>query len=292
MKHTEEEKLAIIEELTNSLEMEWGLSHYTYTVWNVKDNYHLVDFNKDGLVDIIYNGFVGQRNNGVMFFENRGDKYVKFMSFLGDIVEIWQSDIWAPLSFKLWNYRCCGNYIDFIETYVPNLTYQLNIKYELSNRIAIADGSIIPEEFESYQPFRTMMTEELYAFPSSDSSAYEFLFTDMPVVDSVPHSRYFNSKGSIIAWFDTSANGFILHEEIVRDSTWYFVMMSSQNRMRGVFCGKGDNNTAGYYMMGWIKAGKIELIPMKIPTVIGTKPDDEPEGLEGEDTGSMPAGNR
>jgi hypothetical protein len=218
------------------------------------------------LVDVIYNGFVGKRNNGIMFFENRGDKYVTFMSFLGDIVEIWASDAWVPLSFKVWNYRCCGNYVDFIETYVPQLTYQLNVKYVLSNKIATVDGMVLPKKFEMMQPFKTREFTEVYAFPTTDTNSYEFLHTEAPHVDTVPHSEYFHHTGSITAWLDTAANGFILNEQIVRDSTWYFIMTGYENRVRGVFCGKGDNNGSGYYITGWIKADDhIELIPMKKP---------------------------
>ncbi len=261
---SEEEKLAIIETLKNTVEIEFGLIYYSYTVENILDSYHIVDFNKDGEYDIIYNGFAGKSNNGVMFFERKEDKFRRFLQFYGDIIEVWQSDTWAPLSFKIWNYRCCGNYVSFIETYVPRLTYDLSVKYELSNKIAFVDGTRIPDSFEDYLPFKTVTDSALLcAFPKEDTASYHFQYTQRPFVDIVPHSRYFNFEGNVVAHFEQEARGMIVAEKEVEEHKWYFVMMSYEKLKGGVFCGKGDNNGDSYYMIGWLDAEAIELIPMK-----------------------------
>lgn len=261
---SEEEKLTIIKTLKNTIEIEFGLKYYSYSVENILSSYHIIDFNKDGKYDIVYNGFAGKSNNGIMFFENRDGKFIKFLQFFGDIVEVWQSDFWTPLSFKIWNYRCCGNYVSFIETYVPRLTYNFNVKYELSNKIAFVDGTDIPDRFDDYLPFKIVTKEaRLNAYPKPDTIPYHFQLTKRPVVAVVPQNIFFNPSGNVIANFEMGGSGFILAERCMGEETWFFVMMNYDKLVGGVFCGKGDNEGAAYYMIGWMNGACLKQIPMK-----------------------------
>ncbi len=256
-------KITIIEKLFKTIEMEYGLKYYSYTVENILSSYHFLDYNRDGLMDIIYNGFAGLSNHGIMFFENRNGKYTKTLSFYGDIVEIFQTDIWAPLSFKIWNYRCCGNYVNFLETYGPVLTNNPRLKYSISNRLAFVQDTEIPYEFKTPRAFTVIKPGAgLRAHPTADTSTYRFLYTHQPTVDPVPQHQFFEHEGNIAARFKEETGGFVLNEMTDQfGKEWYFVAISSEPGMQDhVFCSKGDNNSYRYSVIGWMDADAVEVI--------------------------------
>jgi hypothetical protein len=260
---SEEEKLALIDKLKTSEGIENGLKHYTYSIWNLRDKFHIVDFNRDGYHDIIYNGFAGHANNGIMFFENRDGKFVKFKELYGDIVEIWRSDTWVPLSFKVWNYRCCGNYVDFLETYVPELNYEHTVKYVLSNKIAFVDGMAFPDTFNMSRPLDVIAEPvRLYLAPTNDTTHYKFYYTDKPTTGNLPKNRLFHYKGNMVAAFGPGGKGLVLAEKEIDGQTWYFVRMSRYQVLSGVFCAKGHNNGSAAYMLGWMTPEGIEFVKM------------------------------
>lgn len=260
----EEEKSKIIEKLKRTVEIEFGLDYYLYTYKNIMDSYHFIDFNNDGYYDVIYNGFAGTNNSGVIFYEYQNGSFVKTLSLFGDIIELWRYDIWSPLSFKLWNYRCCGGYVNFIETYNPEV-YQAargKTRYNLSDRIAYVHGTEIPKKFSLYTPLKVVKNNTfLKALPNTDDSLYYYHLTTQPVEDANPYYRFFTFSGNIVAIFDTNATGFILADRMDKSGQkWYFVMMSKEKISSTVFCQEGHNNSGNYFMLGWIKNERLKIV--------------------------------
>tara|TARA_B100000809_G_scaffold46738_3_gene41166 strand:+ start:1214 stop:2080 length:867 start_codon:yes stop_codon:yes gene_type:complete len=82
------------------------------------ENYHLLDFNADGKLDIIYDGRnpMGIETNNVVFFLNREDSLIPVIKLNGDFtkIEIQKSQL---VGFQLLKSPCCANFIYRIEDY-------------------------------------------------------------------------------------------------------------------------------------------------------------------------------
>jgi len=107
----------------------------------------------------------------------------------------------------------------------------------------------------------------LRILPKKDTSNYKFLFTETPVVDSIPQSRFFNHTGNISAFLEEGAGGFILAEKkFSEEEKWYFVVMNlNRGAIQHVFCGTGDNGSYRYSVIGWINASEIEKLDYTLP---------------------------
>ena len=84
-------------------------------------NYHLLDFNADGNLDIIYDGRnpSGIETNNVVFFLNKGDSLRPVIKLNGDFTKIEIKENMLQ-SFQLIKSPCCGNYIYRIADYSFN----------------------------------------------------------------------------------------------------------------------------------------------------------------------------
>lgn len=83
------------------------------------ENYHILDFNADGNLDIIYDGRnpMGIETNNVVFFLNKKDSLRPVIKLNGDFtkIEIKENQL---QSFQLIKSPCCANYIYRLEDYV------------------------------------------------------------------------------------------------------------------------------------------------------------------------------
>lgn len=85
------------------------------------ENYHLLDFNADGNLDIIYDGRnpMGIETNNVVFFLYKEDSLRPVIKLNGDFTKIEIKDNQLQ-SFQLIKSPCCANYIFTIEDYEFN----------------------------------------------------------------------------------------------------------------------------------------------------------------------------
>jgi len=262
-----EDKLEIVESLSRNVGIDLALNYYSYTIKNVINNFHIIDFNNDGQYDVIYAGFLGKRNNGIILYELNDGYCKKPITLLGEIIEIWRSDIWTPISFKIHNYRCCNGYVDFIETYSPQFDKNVRLRYELSSKVAFVHGTLIPTQFYAPKLFRIITDDTpLSITPASSEKLYDYELKDAPVVDKYPYKDvHFKYDGNIVANFASNATGYMLAERNnYNGDTWYFVMMNTTAKpSMSVFCAAGDNNTHPYKTMGWINSKDLKLLEEK-----------------------------
>lgn len=252
-----QEKLKLIESLNMVMGIEIALNAYNYTLSNIINNFHIIDFNNDGQRDVIYTGFIGGRNNGVILFEIQDSICKKPIIFIGDLLGIWREDVWAPISLKIHNYRCCSGYVDFIETYNPHYDFRKEILYELSSKLGFAHGTVMPSDFYKPVPVKVISDScTLTLQPINSVQEYNYHLKKEPVVDNFPYKEvYFKFDGNVVAHPKQGAIGSILAEYISNDGeSWCFVMMqSAKSTEMSVFCTIGDNNHLPYKVMGWIK---------------------------------------
>ena len=259
-----EEKLELIKSLDKIMGIEVALTYYSYTIENIINNFHIIDFDNDGQNDVIYEGFVGGRNNGVILFKIENGVCNKPIKFLGDLISIWRSDVWAPISFKINNYRCCSGYVDYIETYTPQYDRNGDLEYEMSAKIAFAHGTVFPDEFKHPRVFRVVNEESVLAIaPINNDKEYDYHLKKTPVVDNFPYKEvYFKFDGNIIANFPIGTSGLALFETMDSSGqTWIFVMINSKSKpTMSLFCYAGDNNNHPYKTLGWMKKPDLKFL--------------------------------
>ena len=85
------------------------------------ENYHILDFNADSRLDIIYDGRnpMGIETNNVVFFLNQGDSLRPVIKLNGDFTELKIKDHQLQ-SFQLIKSPCCADYIYKLENYEFN----------------------------------------------------------------------------------------------------------------------------------------------------------------------------
>ena len=85
------------------------------------ENYHILDFNADSRLDIIYDGRnpMGIETNNVVFFLNKEDSLRPVIKLNGDFTKIEIKDNRLQ-SFQLIKSPCCANYIYRLENYELN----------------------------------------------------------------------------------------------------------------------------------------------------------------------------
>jgi hypothetical protein len=79
-------------------------------------NLHVIDFNADGLLDVIYTGRHpgGGEIDNFAFFENDGKHCNLTLKLIGAIIEIERESAKSPIQFKVWEMPCCANQVNSI----------------------------------------------------------------------------------------------------------------------------------------------------------------------------------
>ena len=85
------------------------------------ENYHFLDFNADGQLDILYDGRIpsGIESNNVVFYLNRGDSLVPVIKLNGDFTQLQLKDQQLQ-SFQLLKSPCCASITYSLENYTFN----------------------------------------------------------------------------------------------------------------------------------------------------------------------------
>lgn len=218
---------------------------------NNLQNYHVIDFNSDGLYDIIYTGFLGGENEGVIFFRNYdNDILIEELFKYGSIIELWRDYEFSPLNFKLFDFSCCGGIMGSIETYLPTSNNELGFHYELSYKLNFIQGTKFPDEF-NIPPIIFNINKEgqqLRCTPRIE---------DIEIND---HTLY----GNVIAEFSIGTKGMALASK--KDSegrSWWFVVIFDNNAPISTKFNQG-NNGGLYYSFGWLRSEFIKVINIPV----------------------------
>lgn len=106
------------------------------------NEYHLIDFNGDGKLDVIYSGRnpIGGEKDNFAFFENQNDSLRLILKLLGNIIEISRESESNPIKFVVWEQPCCAELINKISYY----------EYYKNNDIVYCENKEIENYSESY----------------------------------------------------------------------------------------------------------------------------------------------
>jgi len=136
------------------------------------NNFYLVDFDADGLIDILFYGYTGGESKDIIFFRNLGERYEKVIGVMGKLVYVNSYKPFEPMDFAINQYGCCASKNDVFEYYTPT-RIGAKFEYKLSNKIALTKGLKFPSSFIDSKSFGTAIATE------TDSSGRVWYFAIM-----------------------------------------------------------------------------------------------------------------
>ncbi len=216
---------------------------------NYLEDFHLIDFNADGLKDVLFNGsVVGGESKVILLFLNTGEAYTSILDLQGKIVWMQQKDKYSPFHFGINHYGCCASINDVLEFYTP-LKLGNEFKYVVSQKIAMIKETILPaNDFIDPIAFKTVNPEyHLRSTPQIDNENKDGRFRD------------YNVKGNILATYPPESVGTAIAKKT--DSTgrvWYFVVMKNNTEPLTELFSKGVNNNRSYYSVGWMSSNYLK----------------------------------
>ncbi len=223
------------------------LNTYHVSFSDVSEYFHLIDFDNNGRLDVIFNGKI-KHADYVFLFLNKGEAF--HLSFMGKgvLYKTNEPDGDNCLNFSLYEYACCGNFINKNIQYAcirtNNTVYFNTVSTDL-----IFKSTFLPNKRITPTPFHVKTVAYLRIEPMVDNERY-----------IAGKTRW---KGNMVAVYPKDANGTIYAETRDREGKfWYFVRMENISDIsihsdRFVALKETDAEGCSYY--GWVQHDEIEF---------------------------------
>ena len=209
--------ILLLQFLNQNFELVKPYPNYPYQPKDVLESTYGIDFNGDGLLDII---FVGPIVNGTIteLFLHRGDHYQKVFSGDQFIDRINFSNNRLH-SFTLLNPGCCAD-PQFLE-------YYYDVKYS-QDKISFLLLKTVGEVFGTQKPQKILPIADEFSVVSSKANlrrtCYIFDIIDSSAFD---YGRY----GNLIASYSKGAKGKVLGTKKDKGIEWLYVLMNSDRKI-------------------------------------------------------------
>ncbi len=208
------------------------------TLINAVDLFHFIDLNKDGVNEIIYNGWTGGEGEMIHVLWENDQKFELRQTIMGRIVELNPSSSKAKMTVL--DYACCAGYIDHLTC------FELNERlFKITNDYAypfykFEDINLIePVQFEVQRdPYNLRLNPEIQQ--NLDPNDYPF--------DLIQNQN-------IAAIFTTGDTGTALAEKT--DETgriWWLVVMDNAPKYPNTIFYRGNNDYELYKPIGWMSS--------------------------------------
>ena len=213
---------------------------------NLENDLHIIDFNGDGLDDIIYNGYLCSENEYIIIYINTGKSFTKIFT---EIQQIHKIEISNGKVCRLYirDGGCCCEYIginkifnvDYSAT-LPNISHTSKMQY-INNHV---------EEYPSHYLNKLIKFEVL-------NNKYNIRFS--PVIDDTTEVWYCGEpvKGNGLGKIKSGSVGYALAENV--DSTgciWWFVAIEPTSEIyESIYYNDPDS-----YKLGWISSRFVKEI--------------------------------
>lgn len=215
-------------------------------------NWHVLDYNLDGISDLLYTGYNGSESE--LFYLYRGYSNHVFeptIQLVGSLKSCSKPTGSSLFSFTIVNYDCCAGYINRIEHYAPILENNY-IAYKLQSKFAYLNFTDFPEtQFSKPKRFKTTA-------PSYNLRATPELNDSTQLAEDV--------YGNIFAKYPELSEGLALAK--TTDSTgriWWFVSMKSLCQPDWSLYYSGQNSNHTPHVLGWMSSKYLEEITSQEP---------------------------
>lgn len=214
--------------------------------WNPAD-FHVVDYNIDGIPDFIYIGFTGGDCNHTLFLEGNKKSYTIAYDYYGEIIDLWNYKEGEALCFRLLERPGCDGSTSQVEAYEPQYE-DGRLVYQLISKEAYIEWSFFPDKFDLHVPFR--VRNNYYRLRSG------------PAVDNTPNFNYYDlfcADGNIIAEYLAGSTGTALASFTDNAGIeWWFVLMDNNRMPQNSIFHPGRNNGSPAKYYGWMSSAYLE----------------------------------
>lgn len=211
---------------------------------NHDDDFHLIDFNSDGLLDILFYGYAGGESKMIAFFLNSSNSYQNVFSVMGKLVFISSYDGIQPLSFAINHYGCCASIVDVFEYYTP-INNADDFGFQLSTKISFRKGLELPEDYITPVAFKTVNAE--------------YKLRSKPNIDNESENPEGSFSGNVVAIYPPNSMGTAIAKKT--DDTgrvWYLAIMKNNIKPIKEDLFKGYNNDVPHHSLGWLSSRYVE----------------------------------
>lgn len=239
----------------------------------VREDYHLIDFNGDDLIDLVYAGREpsGGEIDNFAFFENNGDSLYLTLKLLGTIIEIERESSSSPINFVVWEWPCCSNQIHTIYyyNYYNNIdcAYRENRdggfysasygKYQKNNtpnfqsteKMMFIKSTLLPESISFYANREFIVTKDNVIMQTNPKKPFE-MERDM---EYIPEDYESNIK---ITYLNKKQKGVILGSIVHENEKFYFVKVTCEKTISELII----NNMKVENILGWVNEKYLKII--------------------------------
>jgi hypothetical protein len=220
------------------VEDEYSRSYIVIDYDDYIEKFHIVDFNLDGLPDIIFYGTTpGLGDVFSDFFINRGDKLERIFTSVGSILSISPYNGYMPLALTV--YSAYGDGIAaHLYSITPTISNNNGFSYQIQADIAINTFLKKPKEFLA-KPIGFKTINEKYTLRTSPEL-----------------------NGSELGVYPKNSTGIAIAEST--DSTgriWWLVIMSGEQPhiKKSSIIYSGYHNIENYKILGWMSSRFTEI---------------------------------
>ena len=246
-KQNHELKTRFIKSQPNEFEYYRLNEKYTPTLSDLENHLHIIDFNGDGIDDIIFHGESGSEAKQIMIFINTGQSFVKIFT---DYQEIHKLTFINGKAHQLFiqDGGCCCDYTGIKKNYIIDYSSELP-EINLISQLKYIDRLEYPSQyFEKPVKFEVL------------NDKYNIRFS--PVIDDITEVFYCGEpqNGNSLGKIKSGSTGYALAEQV--DTTgriWWYVAMLPQSEIYEAMY-HDDVINPDFYKLGWISSRFVKEI--------------------------------
>lgn len=216
--------------------------------------FHYIDFNQDGLYDLIFNGKIGTKNHVIIYKKKVQGEYELALNQTGEILQTNLPNRLIPLSFSIWNPSCCAYKVNIITHWICIIKNGISY-FEVQEQSLIYKNTVLPDVGSEVAPLEHFMIK-------NDVAKLRM----SPLLDDETVRNGANDwSGNHVSYHPKGATGVIYSSfKDKYNVTWYFVKINTGSeyptRSDRFKVSEEIENCEDYSYYGWIHGDNLKII--------------------------------
>ena len=246
-KKNHELKTKFIESQPNEFEYYRQNEDYMPALSDLENHLHIIDFNGDGMDDVIFHGESGVEAKQVMIFINTGLSFVKIFAEYQEIHKL-VFENGKAYQFYIQDGGCCCEYIGINKIYTVDYSSEFP-KINLTSQLQYIDKMEYPSHYFD-KPVKFEVLNDKYNIRFS------------PVIDDTTEVLYCGEpqNGNSLGKIKSGSTGYALAEKV--DSTgriWWYVALHPQSEIyESIYY--DETFRPDTYKLGWVSSRFVKAI--------------------------------
>lgn len=258
------------------------INHKTFEIRNVfygkyHDDFHVIDFNMDGKLDLIYTGRNpgGIEKDNYAFFVNDGDSLYLIFKKRGEIISLEKDVVSGYLKFEAWEGPCCAeveNEISYFSFYTgSDISYSKNVEYEQKLRTDYKYVNFQKNYHPNFKADLSLIYLWATHFPDSVnlfSGKAAIINSNTTYLETNPYLKLLSIDSEIINYHDMNATLAILEKgnkvkimgsEMINNESYSFIicLVSESQSNKNLYIKRDTPEN----IIGWVKTSSLSIIP-------------------------------